>query len=143
MRQTGLALMHPLAIHSIAIADQDPGPAVDQSLEGRLIPARLHLEQGDCRVDHHPQPRQYAVLIPGGLVNVVDLLTPGLLSNGLVMGLDRLGDALDRALDGSPADGHPQDRPAKHLHRTSTASLSARHLPDERRQPGAIPVTAL
>ena len=39
--------MHPLAVYPIAIADQDPGPALNQGLERRRVSVGLHLEQGD------------------------------------------------------------------------------------------------
>ena len=33
------------------------GPAFDQGRGRYLIPANLHLEQGDCHADHYPQLR--------------------------------------------------------------------------------------
>ena len=98
MRQTGLPRMQPLAVHPIAVADQDPGPARNQGLEGRRVPAGLHLEQRHRRVDHDPQPRQHAVLVPAGLINVVDRRPPGLRRNRLIHRCDRFRDPIDRAL---------------------------------------------
>ena len=58
-------------------------PMGAQRLGGRVAPARLHLEQRHRGVDHPPQPRQRAVPIPAGLVNVTDGCPPGLHRNGL------------------------------------------------------------
>ena len=68
-----------------------------------------------------------------GLIDVIDLGAPGLPSNCLVMGLDRFRDPLHGALDGSPAPGNPEDRPAKLLHGAAAVPLTPRQLPDEGR----------
>lgn len=48
-----------------------------------------------------------------------------------------------RWLNGPLAHGHSQDGRAKLLHRAATVPLRARQLPDERSQPGPIPVAVL
>jgi hypothetical protein len=75
VRQASLPAMDPVLVHAISVAHHNAGPAFNQRLECGLAPARLHLEQGDRRVYLHPQPRQQAVLVPSGLVNVIDRRT--------------------------------------------------------------------
>src|SRR5262245_25056819 len=127
--------MHPLAVDATAITDQDPSPPLDQHLKGLLAAAGLYLEEGHRGVDYHPQPGQHPILIPGGLVDVIDRPTASFLANGLVMRCDRFCDPIHRALNGAPADGYPQDRRAKLLDRAATVPLTPRQLADERRQP--------
>src|SRR5262245_12197180 len=83
------------------------------------------------------------MLIPGGLIDVIDLCAPGLPSNRLVMGCDRFRDPIHHTLNRAPANGHPQDRAAKLLHGTAAVPLAARQRPDEGCEPGPIPIVVL
>jgi hypothetical protein len=105
--QTGLSPLQPPAIHAVAVTHQNPHPALDQLLKGRLGPARLHLEQGPRGIDHHPQPRLYAMLVPGGFIDIVDLGYTSFLGDGFMMGLNVLGDSIHTSLNRPSADGRP------------------------------------
>ena len=143
MRQAGLPAMEPVMVHAIPVTHQNPCPALNQRFKRDLAPAHLDREQRHRRVGHHPQPDQDPVLIPCGLIDVIDRCAPGLPSNRLVMGCDRFRDSIHHALNRAPADGHPQDRCTKLLHRAAAAPLTPRQLPDEGRQPGPIPIAVL
>src|SRR5262245_41858253 len=83
------------------------------------------------------------MLIPGSLVNIIHLGPAGLPGNRLIMGYDGIGDPIHGPLNGPPAHGYAQHGRAKLLHGAATASLTARQLPDERRQLRPIAVAVL
>ena len=138
-RRTALPRRQPLAGHPIAGADQAPGPARHQGLEGRRVPAGLHLDQRPRRIAPAPPPRQPAGRAPAGLIHAVARRPPGPRCARLRHRGAGLRAPLDRALGGSPAELAPQARRPKRLHRAATAPPRARQLPDERRPPGALP----
>jgi len=72
MGQARLPAMDPVLVHAIAIADHNPGPAFDEGRKGGLTSAGLHGEQRHGSIDHHPQPRQHPMLIPGSLIYIVE-----------------------------------------------------------------------
>ena len=56
-----MAKADPFAIEPVAVADQDPGPIVDQGLEGRFGAVGVDHEKGHHRVGHDPEPLQYVL----------------------------------------------------------------------------------
>ena len=112
----------------------------DQRREGYHVPARLDVEEGPRGIDHHPQPGQHAVLVSRVLGHRVDRRTPRLVGDSLIQWHEGFGDPIHHALNRPPADGDSQHRGTKLLHGAATIALTARPLPDERCQPGPIPV---
>jgi hypothetical protein len=73
-----------------------------------------HEKSNGC-TGHHPEPVQLTAYLPGCLVQMVYVLTSGLIADHPVMGFDGLGCPVDNFLNGSLADMYLQDRGAKCL----------------------------
>ena len=137
--QAGLLPVDPVAVYPIAVTDQNSSPFVDQGFESFLGAAGENFEEGDVGTGHYPKPHQNPVLIPRGLVNIIDLGPAGSLSNGLIQRFNGFRGPVDGSLDGSSANGDAKNRPAKCLNTTATVSMGAGHVGNKSGEPWAIP----
>lgn len=95
MCKAGLLLVDPVAVDPVSIGDRDSSPFVNQSLESLLGSTGQDLEESHVGACHHPEPHQKPLVIPGGLVDVVDFdLTSGP-ADDLIKRLDGFGSPVD------------------------------------------------
>ena len=139
MGQAGLPRLHPVAVHSVAVTDQDASPVVDEGGKGVFRPVGMNHVERRRVTDHHPQPLERAREKPGRFIDVVDHRVTHLRGNRCIVRLDGLGHAVEHFLDGSQADGHPQHRVTQALHDTPPVAVGPRHFGHERTEPWAIP----
>ena len=124
-------MIHPLAVDSVTIAYQNPCPVRDQLFESLLRPTGLDTEEGHRVVDHHPQPCQNSMLIPGGLVDDVDHHATRTLGDHHIVGENRFGNTVDATLNSSTTDRNTQHRLAKFFHSAPAATLTGTQLSDK------------
>jgi hypothetical protein len=103
MRKTGLPIFNPLEIDPVGIAYEDSCPVPAQFFEGLFGATGLDTEEGHRGIDHHPQPSQDSMLIPGSLVNEVHFGAPYLDRHGFIIGKDRPGNPIHTALESATA----------------------------------------
>jgi len=139
MGKTGLPLIHPLALDSVTIAYQNPCPVPDQLFESLFRPAGLDTEEGYRGVDHHPQPSQDSMLIPGGLVDKVHHKAARSLSDRHIVGKDRFRNAVNTTLNSSTTDRNTQHRLTEFFHSASAAALTCAQLANEPGKPRSVP----
>jgi hypothetical protein len=138
MGKAGLALLCPFAIDSVAIAYKNPCPVPDQFLKNLLGAAGLDAEEGHRCIDHHPQPCQDSMLLPGSLVHEIHFATARFGRNGFIVGKDRLRNPIHATLNSSTTDGNSQHRVAELLHSASTAALTSTQLSNEAGKPWPV-----
>jgi len=110
----------------------------DPFQKSRLGAARFDAEKSHGVVDHHPQPGQHSVLRARGFVHVVDLCTFRPIGDSLIVGLNRLRDAIDTLLNNPDAHGKAKHGLAKVRHSLSRATPSPAQLPDKSRETRAV-----
>jgi len=130
--KAGLLLVDPVAVDPVAIGDQDSGPLVDQGLEGLLGSTGQDLEESHVLACHHPEPHQKPLVVPGGLVDVVDFDLTGGRGNGVIERLDGLRCPVNGSLDATTADGDAQNGLEEGLNRASAVAIRPGELGDER-----------
>jgi len=102
--------MDPVLIEAVAVADQDALACADQFQKGFLGTVGMKHEEGHHGVGHDPQPVELAVVLPGGLVQVVHRGVMGRFLDRLVMGQDRGRGPVNDLLNGAETDLAPQHR---------------------------------
>ena len=114
--QAGLARLHRVEVHSVAITHQESLPVIDQGREGFLRPVEMKHGERHGVTGHHPHPLQRVRQKPWRLIDVVDRGVARLRGKSQGVRLDGLGHAVEYLLDRSQADGHLQHRRTKGLH---------------------------
>src|SRR5215471_8390003 len=120
MRSASLPKALPGVVDAIIIADQDTSPVRDKLCKRRLGAGRMHLKVGHQWVGHHPKPLPVSMGEPGGFVNMVDWGASRHLPNQVVVGDDRLRDAIDHLLDSPLTERNAEHRATQVLHRAAT-----------------------
>ena len=138
MGQTGLPLRHPGLIDAVAIADQDAIPVVDEGQERLFGAARVDAIEGGLWTGHDPEPLERAMAKPRRFINVIDRSVASDTGNGLIVGLDGQGDAVEDFLDGPQADGDPEHGGTERLAEGAAGALHPRHFADQGAEPWAI-----
>ena len=138
MGQAGLPRLHPMAIHAVAVTDQDASPVVDEGRQGFFGPVGMNQVQRGGVTDHHPQPLEGVREKPGRFINGVHRGVPHLRGNRAVVRLHGLGHPVKHLLDRPQADRHPQHGGTKGLHHTPPIAIGPGHFAHERAAPGAI-----
>src|SRR5215510_8105437 len=139
MGQARLPRLDPVAVHAIAVTDQDACPVVNEGSKGLFRPVGMNHVEGRGVTDHHPQPLERMGEKPGRFIDVVDWGVPCLPRDREVGGLDWLGDAVQDFLDAPQADGHLQDGRTKGLHDTPSVAIGSGQFAHQGTRPGAIP----
>ena len=103
-----MARLHPGAVHTVAVADQDPCPVVDEGCEGFFGPVGMNHIERRCVTDHHPQPLERVREKSRRFINVIDGSVPCLRGDGKVVWRKSLCNTVENFLDGPQADGHSQ-----------------------------------
>ncbi len=98
MRQAALAA-RMVAIGDVTVGDQPAQERLADQLGQFLLAAAADTENGGERRRRHPHPAQFALLIPGGLVDVNNLGRANLLDELLDDGLAGQTEFMDAALD--------------------------------------------
>ena len=138
MGQAGLPRLDPVAIHTVAVTDQDACPVVDEGGKGFLGPVGMNQGQGGGVTDHHPQPLACVGQKPGRFINIVHSGLPCLCSNSAIVRRDGLCDPVKDLLDGSQADRYLQHGGTKRVHHAAAIAIGPGHFAHERTAPGTV-----
>jgi hypothetical protein len=133
MGQTRLAMLHPVLIHAVAIADEDALPIIDQGEKGIFGTVGMNEIQGHGIGRHGPQPLQSMVAIPGRFIDVAHWSLARQGGNRVIMGRDGLRGSVNHLLHRSQADGKVQDRVAEVLNEAPRAPMHRSQCADESR----------
>ena len=105
MGETGLALVDPVLIDAVAIADQDALPIFDQGQKGLFGTVGINAIVSHLVGGHDPEPLQGVLAVPWRFINVAHRGLVGQSRNGLMVGHEGLRDALDDFVSCAQADG--------------------------------------
>ena len=132
MGETGLAQVCPLTVDSVVVADEYAVPVADEFCEGFLGAVGVDHEKGDQRTHHHPEPVEFAAVLPGSFIEVVDGSTAGLVPDGFVVREGGSGRAVDELLDGAEADADTQHGGAEGTDGVAAISRNTGNFGDQR-----------
>ena len=93
----------------------------------------MNFKEGFVVVGHDPEPLQIAVLREGCLVNMSLPGTPDFVPEGIIVGLNRLGDPIDDVLDRPKADVKVENRVAELLNAGPAVAVISGQIADQRR----------
>lgn len=110
MGRTGLPLVHPLAVDSVAVAHQNPCSVPDQFFESLFRPAGPDPEEGHRPVGQHPQTDQDSMLTPGGFVDEDQYAAPSSLGNCHLAERNRFRNEIDTPLNAATTE-HGAQKP--------------------------------
>ena len=139
MGQASLALVDPVLIDAIAIADQDALPIVGQGHKGVFGAVGINAIVGYGIGGHDPEPLQGVLAVPGCFINGAHRCLVSQSRNGLIVGHDGLRDPMDDLLHRAQADGDIENRVTEVLDESPRGTMRAGECSDEGAQARAIP----
>jgi hypothetical protein len=101
MGATGVALGAPVLLDTVASADHEALPILDQSHKGRLGTVGLKTRVRHLVGGHEPEPWPGVLAVPWRCIHVAHRGLVGQSRNGLMVGHEGLRDALDDFLYGT------------------------------------------